>query len=619
MKNAILSALFIASILLTACPLEDDESGGGVAAPTNLTAVASSPTSISLNWTAVSGAAKYKVYTSVTSTGVYRYVDETEHNTYVVNDLVPDSTYYYKVSSVDVSGIEGPLSVYAQGTTPPPPDYIITFDVNGGNGTPPPAQTASAGSAITLPSGSGLSRTGYNFGGWNTSTAGTGIPYSAGSSYTVLGSITLYAMWYDPNSIPSYTVTFNANGGSGTPPAPITQNFGTSFNLPNGSGLTRSGYTFGGWSTSQVSGMGTIYNAGSSYTISGNITLYALWNAGGIETGIEPPGLTLADKFAWLQGNAQTGNEYNIVLSSDQTLSPQTLSYMDSGRNNIIIRLRGSNSRRIISFSSSSSGAMFTIGAGVTLDLGSNITLQGRNSNSYPMVRVNTFGTLIMNEGSIITGNSNSSSNGGGVYVGENGIFLMNGGTISSNRAEVFDLTYGGGVCVSGGTFTMNSGTISGNTSSSSYSYASCGGGVSVNNGTFTMNGGNIFGNTTSSRYSSGSYGGGIYVGRNGTFNMNGGTISSNTATSTSTSTSYYGGGVYVSGMFAKTGGIIYGYTSTDSNSNVVSSGTVSFRGHAVYAYYTSSIWKGKDTTAGTGVNLSFNGETGESSGDWDF
>jgi uncharacterized repeat protein (TIGR02543 family) len=442
-----------------------------------------------------------------------------------------------------------------------------------------------------------------------------------------LGSITLYAMWNDPNNIPVYTITFNANGGSGTPPAPVTQSSGYSFNLPGGSGLTRSGYAFGGWSTGQTSGTGTTYSVNSSYTITGDITLYALWNASDAPIVDNVPGLTLADKFAWLQGNAETGNEYNIVLSSDHTLSPQTLSYMDSGRNNIVIRMRGSSSRRTISFSSSSSdAAMFTIGAGVTLDLGSNITLQGR-STSYPMVRVNNFGTLIMNEGSIITGNSNgniNNLNGGGVYVGENGIFLMNGGTISGNTNNSYFATYGGGVCVAGGTFTMNNGTISGNTSSPGSSYSSYGGGVSVNNGTFTMNGGNIFGNTASTYAGSSttisSNGGGVYVGDSGTFNMNGGIISSNTAKSASTSnTNYYGGGVYVSGMFTKTGGTIYGYSSTDSNSNVVSSGTVTYRGHAVYAHHNSTSWKVKDTIVGPGANMSFDGETGEYTGDWDF
>jgi uncharacterized repeat protein (TIGR02543 family) len=543
--------------------------------------VAGSPTSIILNWDPVNGAAKYKIYSAPTGTGVYsRYVDETERNTYEVNNLLPDTTYYYKVSSVDTSGIEGPLSsMYGYATTQRAPDYTIKFDVNGGNGTPPPDQTVSGGTTITLPGGSGLSRSGYNFGGWNTSAAGTGTPYSAGSSYTVSGSITLYAKWNDPNA--TYTVTFNANSGSGTPPASVTQNAGYSFNLPSGSGLSRSGYNFGGWSTDTISG-GTTYNAGSSYTISGDIILYAVWNASNTPIKDNVPGYTLNDKFNWLKGSAQTGSEYNIVLTANAELSSQTLSY--SGKNDITIRLCATGSKRTIDLS----WGAITIETGVTLVLENNITLKSSSSRA---VRVNSFGTLIMNEGSAVF-------EGSGVYIGANGIFTMNGGSISNGR----------GVEVEGGIFTMNSGTISGNSSSQ-------GGGVTLRSGTFTMIGGSIFGNKADGYNDA--YGGGVYVGVNGNFTMSGGTISSNTATSSSSN--HYGGGVYVSGKFTKTGGIIYGYSGGNSNSNVAGSSAVDWRGHAVFAYFDSSYWKGKDTDAGSSVNLSWDGSTGEFSGDWDF
>jgi uncharacterized repeat protein (TIGR02543 family) len=71
----------------------------------------------------------------------------------------------------------------------------VTFNINGGSGTTPSAQTASSGSSITLPGGSGLIRTGYTFGGWNTNSSGMGTNYDAGSSYTVTGTATLYARW----------------------------------------------------------------------------------------------------------------------------------------------------------------------------------------------------------------------------------------------------------------------------------------------------------------------------------------------------------------------------------------------------------------------------------------
>ena len=48
---------------------------------------------------------------------------------------------------------------------------------------------------ITLPSGNGLTWTGYTFGGWNTETDGTGTNYAVSVSFTVTGNVTLYANW----------------------------------------------------------------------------------------------------------------------------------------------------------------------------------------------------------------------------------------------------------------------------------------------------------------------------------------------------------------------------------------------------------------------------------------
>jgi len=77
--------------------------------------------------------------------------------------------------------------------------YTVTFNANGGSGTPPVAQTG----PITLPSGSGLSKTGYIFGGWNTMADGTGTNYNAGTNYTPSGNVTLYANWLHPLSAPT--------------------------------------------------------------------------------------------------------------------------------------------------------------------------------------------------------------------------------------------------------------------------------------------------------------------------------------------------------------------------------------------------------------------------------
>jgi hypothetical protein len=205
----------------------------------------------------------------------------------------------------------------------------------------------------------------------------------------------------------------------------------------------------------------------------------------------------------------------------------------------------------------SSNGSLFTVGSEVTLTLDDNITLQGRNDNDASLVQVNSGGSLVMKTGSQITGNT-TTSNGGGVGVGWDGIFTMDGGEISGNTATsgggvfsngIFTMdggeisgntaTIGGGVSNSG-TFTMHDGEISGNTATSG------GGGVRVDSGIFTMDGGQISSGNTASNY-----GGGVSVGASGIFTMWSGEISSNTASNED------GGGVYVNGVFNMYGGEI--------------------------------------------------------------
>lgn len=70
------------------------------------------------------------------------------------------------------------------------------------------------------------------------------------------------------------TITFNANGGSGTVDA-IETYIGEANTIPSNS-LTRTGYTFNGWNT-ESDGSGTAYATGSTITPSGDVTLYAQW------------------------------------------------------------------------------------------------------------------------------------------------------------------------------------------------------------------------------------------------------------------------------------------------------------------------------------------------------
>jgi TolB-like protein len=333
--------------------------------------------------------------------------------------------------------------------------------------------------------------------------------------------------------------------------------------------------------------------------------------------GTPVPGNNLATRLKWLEENAESGVNYLIELSANETIAPQTLAY--EGKSKITITLAGVGANRSVFLSAN--GSMFVVGSDVTLALENNVTLQGRSQNTKPLVHVNG-GMFTMSAGAAITGNiitNAKNDSGGGVHV-TSGTVTMNGGTISENKAKM-----GGGICMASGTFTMNDGTITGNTVSAggggvylgkdvtftmndgtiSDNTANGKGGGVYGNGTFNMRGGTISGNT-------GSDGGGVYVGENATFNISGGTIAGNTAGNN-------GGGVFLGQgkitKFNKGGGTITGSNDTNNGNRVLS--TQKGGGHAIYADWWNTMYsRYRDATAGPGVNLSRSGTS--SSGAWD-
>jgi uncharacterized repeat protein (TIGR02543 family) len=152
-------------------------------------------------------------------------------------------------------------------TVPAWTSYAVKYNANGGTGAPS-SQTKWKNQTLTL-SSTQPTRTGYTFKGWATSASGS-VAYASGASYTANAAVTLYAVW----QAITYTVSYNANGGTGAP-SNQTKTYGAALTLSS-TKPTRENYTFKGWGTS-ASSTTVAYASGASYTNNAAVTLYAIW------------------------------------------------------------------------------------------------------------------------------------------------------------------------------------------------------------------------------------------------------------------------------------------------------------------------------------------------------
>lgn len=105
------------------------------------------------------------------------------------------------------------------------------------------------------------------------SEAGTYSVYCSGWSQGSYEDSAKVTFTVTPNT---YTVSYNANGGSGAPSAQ-TKTHGVNLTLSS-TKPTRTGYTFKNWNTA-ANGSGTSYSAGGTYSANAAATLYAQWTA----------------------------------------------------------------------------------------------------------------------------------------------------------------------------------------------------------------------------------------------------------------------------------------------------------------------------------------------------
>ena len=181
---------------------------------------------------------------------------------------------YAKLTNID--RVDGTMYASTTVSIPALTKYTISYNANGGSGAPS-SQTKYYGKSLTL-SSTKPTRTGYTFKGWATSSSGS-VAYASGASYTANASVTLYAVW----QANTYTIKYNANGGTGAPSSQ-TKSHGVTLTLSTtkptrasvvDDGVTTS-YTFKGWSTSATATSAS-YTAGAKYTANASVTLYAVW------------------------------------------------------------------------------------------------------------------------------------------------------------------------------------------------------------------------------------------------------------------------------------------------------------------------------------------------------
>ena len=157
------------------------------------------------------------------------------------------------------------------------PTFTVTYDANGGTGSVPVDGSSpySCGSNVTILGNTGsLTKAGKAFGGWNTASGGGGTSYVEGSILSnITGDVTLFAKWET-----AYSVTYNANGGSGSVPSDATPYAnGATVTVLGKNTLTKTNCVFAGWNTAD-DGSGTWYDPSATFSMgSADVTLYAQW------------------------------------------------------------------------------------------------------------------------------------------------------------------------------------------------------------------------------------------------------------------------------------------------------------------------------------------------------
>jgi len=248
--------------------------------------------------------------------GFNRYIASGAASTASVNITANGSgSSFLQSASTTVSGLS--LSI----------PYALSYNANGGSGSVSSTTTSSTSDSVSLTaaSGSGLSRSGYNFTGWNTAADGSGTPVSAGGSFPLTGysnyQQTLYAQW----EVANVTITFDYQGGSGSPSSRDITPGSSIGTLPSASLGT---YNFVGWYYSPNGEDGQVQ---SSTTFSSNDTIYAYYESTVV---FDANGGTGGTTIYVPKGNSVTPSNYSAGTRTGYTFtswSPYNSTFTPTG------------------------------------------------------------------------------------------------------------------------------------------------------------------------------------------------------------------------------------------------------------------------------------------------
>ncbi len=201
-------------------------------------------------------------------------------------------------------------------TSPEPTKYTIAFDANGGDGYMG-YETHAEGTDFVIPSCRFTAPTGYEFSYWETDClcaddAHSRVAYNPEDTLEVTENLYLKAIWKEKTSEPNppateYTISFDANGGSGTMDD-VTVEDGEHYVVPGCRFEAPEGMAFDFWEAD-----GESYLPGDAFMVGGDLSFKAIWKE--VTSAPIPPATEYTISF---DSNGGSGTMDDVVVEEGE-------------------------------------------------------------------------------------------------------------------------------------------------------------------------------------------------------------------------------------------------------------------------------------------------------------